>query len=70
MSSGTSANDNIINKLDYNDIINVNGLLIPNKNVISNNIHIIKEGISQWEMDFIKTHGRRPTYCEMRAEFG
>jgi hypothetical protein len=33
-------------------------------------IQKIETGVLTWEQQFFKTHGRHPTYSDMRAEFG
>ena len=81
----TTSNNALVNKLKTINGIsaeiqlskNCNGVTLSNfdispiaKQTLQHNIDLIKEGMSQWEKEFIIKNSHRPTYSDMRTEFG
>lgn len=72
-------NESLVSRLDASIINKVKQSVQTNqpltstndeKKTISDNIQIIQSGILSWEEQFVLKNGRKPTYSDMREEFG
>ena len=72
-------NESLVSRLDTTIINKVKQSVQTNqpltftndeKKTISDNMKIIQSGILSWEEQFVLMNGRKPTYSDMREEFG